>query len=324
MESLVRHFAAALVAASTLILLAPARAAPYPDHAITLIVPGIAGGAADSMARRVAEQLGKRLNQSIIVEDVGGASGAIAAQRLLRAAPDGYTLMFSTPSEMILSPLSNPDLKYKLTDFTPIGKIFETSMVIVARSELNIRGVDHLVRLARLRPDFLTVGMSGANSFQSLLVAALEQAASIRFVEIPYQGGPALLQDLLGGRIDLAVTTLETALPFAKSGQLTLLASLSDHRLDLLPDLPSISESTTLKSVSMSAWVGLAGPPHMPGWIVDRISDALHQVVADKQFMASAAARGDELSTYMTPAAFGAFLSEEYSRYADLMKRMRR
>ena len=323
MESLIRRFAAALVG-STLILLAPAQAAPYPDHPITLIVPGIAGGAADSMARRVAEQLGKHLNQSIIVEDVGGASGAIAAQRLLRAAPDGYTLMFSTPSEIILSPLSNPDLKYKLTDFTPIGKIFETSMVIVARSELNIRGVDHLVRLARIRPDFFTVGMSGANSFQSLLVVALEQAASIRLVEIPYQGGPALLQDLLGGRIDLAVTTLETALPFAKSGQLTLLASLSAQRLELLPNLPSISESVALKSVSMSAWVGLTGPAHMPSSIVDRISDALHQVVEDKQFMASSAARGDELSTYMTPTAFGEFLSQEYSRYADLMKRMKR
>jgi tripartite-type tricarboxylate transporter receptor subunit TctC len=232
--------------------------------------------------------------------------------------------MFSTPSEMILSPLSNPHLAYKLTDFTPIGKIFETSMVIVARSELHIRSVDHLVRLAKAQPDGFTVGMTGANSFQSLFVAALEQAASIRLAEIPYQGGPALLQDLLGGRIDLAVITLETALPFANSGQLTLLASLSNHRLDFLPDLPSISESTALKLVSMPAWVGLAGPPHMPGWIVDRISDALHQVVEDKQFMASSAARGDELSTYMTPADFGAFLSQEYSRYGDLMKRMKR
>jgi len=206
MDSLIRQFAAALVA-TALFPLAPAQAESYPNHAITLIVPGVAGGAADSMARRLAEHLGKRLNQTIIVEDVGGASGALAAQRVLRAAPDGYTLMFSTPSEMILSPLSNEHLKYKLTDFTPIGKIFETPMVIVARSDLNIRGVDHLVRLARVQSDLFTVGMTGATSFQALYVAALEQAAAIHFVEVPYQGGPAVLQDLLGGRVDLAVTT---------------------------------------------------------------------------------------------------------------------
>jgi len=323
MDSLIRQFAAALVA-TALFPLAPAQAESYPNHAITLIVPGVAGGAADSMARRLAEHLGKRLNQTIIVEDVGGASGALAAQRVLRAAPDGYTLMFSTPSEMILSPLSNEHLKYKLTDFTPIGKIFETPMVIAARSDLNIRGVNHLVRLARVQSDLFTVGMTGATSFQALYVAALEQAAAIHFVEVPYQGGPAVLQDLLGGRVDLAVTTLATALPYAKSGQLTLLASLSDHRLALLPNLPSISESIALKAVSMSAWAGLAGPPNMPRWIVDRISDALHQVVDDEQFMAICASRGDELSTYMTPAAFGEFLSQEYLRYAHLTKGMKR
>jgi tripartite-type tricarboxylate transporter receptor subunit TctC len=323
MESIVRRLAAASLAC-VLFPLAPALAAPYPEHAITLIVPGVAGGAADSMARRVAERLSKRLNQSILVEDVGGGSGALAGLRVLRSAPDGYTLMFSTPSEMILSPLSSDHPKYTLTDFTPIGKISETPMVIVARSELNIRGVDHLLRLAKIQPGLFTVGITGATSVQAFSVASLERAASIHFVEIPYQGGTALLQDLLGGRLDLAVTTLATVLPYARSGQVTLLASLSDHRPDLLPNLPSVTEHSALRSVSMSAWAGLAGPPHMPRSIVDRLSHVLHEVVEDEQFMAICMTTGDELSPYMTPDAFEEFLAQEYTRYAGLTKRMKR
>lgn len=298
--------------------LAFAQAAPYPDHAITLVVPGAAGGAADSMARRLAEELSRRLSQPVVVEDVGGASGALAARRVLHAAPDGYTLMFSTTSEMIVSPLSNEHVKYKPHDFTPIGKIGTTPMVIAARPELNIRDIEHLVRLAKARPDAITIGITGATSSQALSVIALERAASIDLLEVPYLGGGAVLQDLLGGRIDLALITLASALPYAKTRQISLLASLSAHRVNRVPALPSVSEYPLFKGVSMSTWAGLAGPPGIPTSIVDRLSSALHDISEDQRFIDVCAASGEEPSAYMTPSEFGVFLTKEYARYAEL------
>jgi tripartite-type tricarboxylate transporter receptor subunit TctC len=304
--------------------LALAQASSYPDHAITLIVPGMTGGAADSMARRLADELSRRLEQPIIVEDVGGASGALAARRVLHAPPDGYTLIFSTPSEMILAPLTNEHVKYRPHDFTPIGKIATTPMVIVARPELKIRDIEHLVRLAKARPGTLTIGITGANSAQALSVTALERAASIDLLKIPYVGGTAVLQDLLGGRIDLALITLAGALPYSTTGQISLLASLSTHRSNLVPTLPSVGESQLFKGVSMSTWAGLSGPASMPMSIVRRLSDALHEISEDEQFMAVCAARGDELSAYMTPSEFETFLTKEYDRYADLASNPKR
>jgi tripartite-type tricarboxylate transporter receptor subunit TctC len=301
-----------------------AQAAPYPDHAITLVVPGVAGGAADSMARRLADELSRRLHEPIIVENIGGASGVLAARRVLHAPPDGYTLIFSTPSEMILSPLSNEQIKYKPSDFTPIGKIATTPMVIVARPGLNIRDIEHLVRLAKDRPGALTIGITGATSAQALSVIALERAAAIDLLQIPYLGGTAVLQDLLGGRIDLALVTLAGALPYVKTGQISLVASLSSHRTKLVPAIPSVSESRHFEGVSMSTWAGLSGPPGLPAPVVRRLSDALHEISEDEQFTAVCAARGDELSAFMSPSEFGVFLRDEYERYADLATSLKR
>ena len=140
----------------------------FPDKPITLVVPNPAGGAADNLARGFAEEMGKRLKQSVIVENVGGASGALGAQKVLRAAPNGYTLFFGTTSDMVVTPIANAGAGYATKDFTPIALVGLTPMALVARNTLGVAGIDPLIAMAKAKPNGLTVGTTGNSSFQAL------------------------------------------------------------------------------------------------------------------------------------------------------------
>ena len=172
--------------ASTLPVLATAQA-PYPDRPITLVVPNAAGGAADNLARSVADELGKRLKQSVVVENLGGASGAIAAQKVLHAAPDGYTLLFGTTSDMVVTPIANRAAGYAAKDFTPIGKVGTTPMTLVARPNLGVSTADQMAALAKQKPNGLSIGTTGNASLQAFAAVALQRAAGIDLLGVPYK-----------------------------------------------------------------------------------------------------------------------------------------
>lgn len=225
-----RLFGLRCALAGCLLGLATAATAAYPERAITLVVPNAAGGAADSLARSMADELGKRLGQTIIVENVGGASGAIGAQKVLRSAPDGYTLLFGTTSDMVVTPIANKAAGYSVRDFTPLAKVGVTPMTLTARPSLGVTTLDQMVALARQKPDGLTVGTTGSASLQAFATVALQRAAGIDLLGIPYKGGAPLLNDLLGAKIDLGVMTLPAALPHVRSGKLTFLGVLSEAR----------------------------------------------------------------------------------------------
>jgi tripartite-type tricarboxylate transporter receptor subunit TctC len=150
--------------------------APYPQRPITFVVPNAAGGAADNLARSFAEALGKQLGQSVVVENLGGASGSLAAQKVLRAAPDGYTLLFGTTSDMVVAPIAIKSVGYSAKDFTPIAKVGSTPMTLVARSNLGVSNAEQLVALAKQKPGGLTVGTTGNASLQAFATVALQRA----------------------------------------------------------------------------------------------------------------------------------------------------
>lgn len=169
----------------------------YPDKPITLVVPNAAGGAADNLARSLAEELSRRLGQSVVVENHGGASGAIGAQRVLRSPADGYTLLFGTTSDMVVTPIVNRSAGYTARDFTPIARVGVTPMTFVARPGLGVSTLDQLVALAKQKPNGLTVGSTGNASLQAFAAVALQRAAGIDLLGVPYKGGAPLMLSLI-------------------------------------------------------------------------------------------------------------------------------
>lgn len=295
-----------------------ARADDTRDRPITLVVPNAAGGAADNLARSLAVEMARHLGQTVIVENVAGASGALGAQRVLRSAPDGLTLLFGTTSDMVVTPIANRSAGYSVRDFTPIAKVGVTPMTLSARPGLGVRHIDELVALARQRPNAISVGTTGNASLQAFAAVALQRAAGIDLLGVPYKGGAPLLNDLMGSQIDLGLMTLPAALGTVRAGKIVMLGLLSAERHASAPDLPTVNESRSVRGVSIEIWAALAGPPGLPAPVVERLNRAVQAALTDPAYSERRARSGDVTVPPGTPAAFGAFLQAEDERYRVL------
>ena len=304
------------------VALAPAAHA-WPDKPITLVVPNPAGGAADNLARGFAEEMSKRLKQTVVVENVGGASGALGAQKVLRASADGYTLIFGNTSDMVVTPIANPSAGYATRDFTPVALVGLTPMALVARPGLGITHIDQLVAQAKARPNGLTVGTTGATSFQAFSTVALQKAGGIDLLAVPYKGGAPLATDLLGGQIDLAVMAMPGAMPHVRAGKLTLLGLLVDKRLPSAPELPTVNEGSAVKGVTMQIWAGIGGPPGLPAPVVETLNATVRDILLDKDFNERRIRNGDLPVTPISAAEFGRFLAAEVDKFRALATGMK-
>lgn len=290
----------------------------YPERPVTLIVPNAAGGAADNLARAFAEELQTRLGQTVIVENVAGASGALAAQRVLRSPADGHTLLFGTTSDMVVTPIANRQASYTPRDFTPIAKVGVTQMVLLARPGLGVNTADQLVALARQKPGAISIGTTGNVSLQAFAAVGLQRAAGIDLLGVPYKGGAPLMNDLLAGQIDVGVVVLPGAVGQVKAGKLVALGVLSDKRAAAAPEIPSVDETQSVKGVHIEIWAALAGPPKLPPAVVDTLSRAVQSLLTDKAFIERRAKGGDQTPPFESPADFARFLAAEEQRYRGL------
>jgi tripartite-type tricarboxylate transporter receptor subunit TctC len=290
----------------------------FPERPITLVVANAAGGATDNLARAFAEEMSARLGQPIVVENIGGASGALGVQRVLRAPADGYTLLFGTTSDMVVTPIANRSAGYTPKDFTPITKVGVTQMLLLAKPALGVTTVDQLVALARQKPNGLSLGTAGNVSLQAFASVALQRAAGIDVLGVPYKGGAPMMNDLLAGQLDLGVTTVPTALGQVRAGKLVPLGVLSSQRAAVAPDIPTVNESQGVKGIQIEIWAALAGPPRMPAAVVETLSKAAHALLTDKAFIERRAKNGDVTPPFETPAEFGRYLASEEARYRTL------
>lgn len=314
--------ALALLALSTLGLPAQAQGS-YPDKPITLVVPNAPGGAADVLARSFAEEMSRRLRQPVVVENQGGASGAIAAQKVLRAAPDGYTLLFGTTSDVVVTPIVTRSAGYTARDFTAIVKVGVTPMTLVARPDLGISTPDQMVALARQKPNAVSVGTTGSASLQAFATVALQKAAGIDLLGVPYKGGAPIVTDLLGGTLDMAVITLPGALAQVRSGKMTMVGILSDKRHPTAHDLPTINEGRAIKGVAVEIWAGLLGPAATPPAVVERLSRVAQEILGDKEYGERRAKSGDSAAPWQSATEFGQFIRAEDDRYRALATGMK-
>ncbi len=266
-----------LVAAAAFTLLSAAAVADYPEKPIRLVVPFPPGGAAELGARIYAQPLAQALGQPVVIETKPGADGAIAADAVMKAAPDGYTLFYATNTAFnwVLATRKSPPYD-PVRDFTPVSLVGYFGFFLFTHPSVPAKSVAELIAYARANPGKLNYGTG--NSTSQLLGAQLKQLENLDIVHVPYKGDGPLSVDLLGGRVHMAFATPGTAAPQVKEGKLRALAAMFPSRSPLLPEVPSAQEAG-LGKMTLTPWGGVFGPKGMPRPVVDRLARELGVVL---------------------------------------------
>ncbi|WP_332777168.1 Bug family tripartite tricarboxylate transporter substrate binding protein [Polaromonas sp.] len=249
---------------------------------ITLVVGFPAGGSADMIARTIAEPLGKRLGTPVVIENVSGAGGTIAGQKVVNAAPDGYTLFMASGSEVSIARLFNPAVKYNgETDFTHIGLVGDVPMVLVASPKAGLKTAPEALLKAQREPGSLSYASSGVGTVLHVAGELLNQKAGTKITHVPYRGAAQMAIDVTGGNIELAFFMTPTALPHIEAGKMVPLGVTTLSRSRAAPQIPSLSETPALKGYDISLWNGLFGPAKMPPAITARLNKELNEVLRE-------------------------------------------
>ena len=301
-----------------------AMAQAWPAKPVTLMVPYPAGGPSDAVARIFFNPLGKELGQPVLVENLGGVSGALAAQKVLSAPADGYMVFQGSPNEVILSPLANAAVKLKTEDFRLVHPVADAVMVFVTRKDLPVNSVDELIALARHSGDKpLTYGSVGIGSLYHLILENVQAATGVKLAHVPYKGNAPLLQDIGGGQVDFAVLVYSAAMgALAEQGRLKVIGQLGAQRSELLKNVPAVSESQSLRNFSYKTWTGFMVPKSTPEDIVIRLHTAIGRTLQDPAVRAQLAAQTQVPSAPMTLAEAAKFFEAETARYRALAKQI--
>ena len=260
---------AVVFAALALAMSLPA-AAQYPNKPVRLILQFPAGGLADAVCRVLANPLSQQLGQPILVENRPGADGAIAGETVARAAPDGYTLFFATNSALSAVPALRKTPPYDpIADFTPISFIGRFPFFVFVHPGVPAKNLAELIEYARANPGKLNYGTGNTTSI--LATAQLSMMGKIQMVHVPYKGDAPLMNDLISGRLHLAIASTSPGAPLAKEGKLRVIGTLLSRRSLLFPDAPTMAESG-FPQYSLQAWGGMFGPANLPRDIVDRLA----------------------------------------------------
>ena len=296
----------------------------YPTKPVNLMVPYPAGGPSDAIARIFNNALGRELGQQVLVENLGGVSGAMAAQKVLAAPADGYYLFQGSPNEVILSPLANAAVKLKTEDFRLVHPVADAVMVVVTRKDLPVSSVDELVALARKSPDKpLSYGSVGIGSLYHLIVEDMQARTGARFDHVPYKGNAPVLQDIGGGQLDFAVLVYSAAMgALAEQGRLKVIGQLGAQRSDLLKNVPAVSEGQALKNFSYKIWTGFMVPRATPEPVVQRLHDAIGKALQDPALRAQLAAQTQSAAAPQSLAEAARFYEGETARYRAIAKQI--
>ena len=272
-------FKSSLIATILVALCATSASAEKP---ISLLVGYPAGGSVDLVARAIAEPLGKRLGRIVIVENAAGAGGTIAAKKVVDAAPDGSVLLLGSGSEVTIARMYNQAIKYDgERDLAPLGLIGTTPMVLVASNQSNLKTVDDVISLAKREPKKLSFASSGIGTPLHISGELFNLKAGTRITHVPYRGAAPMVQDVLGGNIDLGVFVLSSAMPHIQAGKMVALGLTTPQRARAAPQIAPLADNGKLKSFDMSVWFGLLAPAKLPQADATRLNAVLREVLQD-------------------------------------------
>jgi tripartite-type tricarboxylate transporter receptor subunit TctC len=313
--------ASLMVCISSLVVAqAPSAAAAGP---FTLIVPYPAGGASDITARIVSEPVGRELDAPVIVENIGGATGGIAAQKMLNAPADGRIFYQGSQNELILPPLTIKGTRYQSSEFEIVHPVTTTRLVLVVRAGLPVKTLQEFIELGRTRSgtEPLSYGSPGVGSLYHLVSDSMGKLAAVRYTHIPYRGSAPLMQDLIGERIDFTVMAFSTTmLPFAEAGRYRIIANLSRDKPRELVRLPSVSDAAAFKDMdyaSNSAYYVKKGTPQA---VRQRLNTAIGNAVASPSVIKALEDDGRRVPARMSVAEAEDFYRAELAKYQRMVK----
>jgi len=312
-----RQFAT-LVAAS---LLSPriALADDWPSRPVTIIVPFAPGGATDIVARLLAEELRQRFGQPFIVENRTGAAGNIGIEAVVRAPPNGYTLLFGTMGSLTTNPHLYPDAKFRIDrDLVPISQTFKVDHILVVNPKLPVKSVADLVAYAKANPDKVKYGSAGVGSSVQMFAVLLEMRTGVKMVHVPYKGSAPALNDVVAGHIDMLMDSVPTSLPQIEAGNTRPLAITSGTRNKRLPNVPTMMEAG-VPDYDTAAWGSLMAPAGTPADIVAKLSTAVQEAYRKPQVQKEFADRGVE-AIASTPEHLAELMKRDTELWGQVVK----
>ncbi len=291
----------------------------YPNRPITLVVGYPPGGSTDLTARVLGEQLARTLGQPVVIENVGGAGGALGAQRVALAAADGHTLLLGSNNEMAIAGLVNPALRYDpIKQFTPVGMVASQPMVLVANTQLGMRDAASFIERTRQHPGKFSYGSSGIGTALNLAGEMVKQAAGLFIVHIPYRGVGPLTTDLIGGQLELGVYVLSSGLPQIRAGKVVPIGVTERERSPMAPEIAALAETPSLGAVDIGTWFGLWGPAGMPSAITQRLHAALQESLKAPDLVQKLTASGARIA--VPGAVLGDFQTAEIAKYRRIVQ----
>jgi tripartite-type tricarboxylate transporter receptor subunit TctC len=307
----------------TLLAMAPqSRAADYPTRPIKMVVPYVAGGPTDVLGRLVAEYLSRDLKQSVFIENKGGAQGAIGAEAVAHADPDGYTVLFTASSVLELNPMLYRKLSYDPDrELQVIAIVSDLPSVMVVHPSVPAKTVAEFVAFARQNAGKINFGSAGTGGVGHLSGEMFKLMAGIEMTHVPYKGAGPALADLMAGQIHLTYETLGTALPPVRAGLLRPLAVTSAERMPDLPDVPTIAESG-YPDYRSTVWYGAAAPAGVPAEIVDAIRASFNRALNDAAFREQLTKVGFPPQRPRDAAAIKEFVDADRARWSAIIRKL--
>lgn len=301
------------------VLAGRAFAQSYPDKPVRLVVPFAPGGNADLTGRLFGEALARRLGQQVVIDNRGGAGGAIGAEQVAKASPDGYTIVLGSTGTFLVSPrMTGGREPYTLKDFAPVALLSTSSMVIDVNARNPIKDWPAMLAYLKANPGKLAIGHPGNGSTNHLALLRLQQAAGVKFNIIPYKSNGLALNDLLGGQLDAVIDQIPTSIGHIREGRLTAVAVTTLKRARELPDTPTLAEFG-VKDFDAATPIVLMAPAATPAEIVNRLNAAVADAIADPAVGEREAELGAEVEA-LSPQALGAMLQKEDAAIVELAK----
>jgi tripartite-type tricarboxylate transporter receptor subunit TctC len=298
---------------------APAQTAAFPTRPVTLVVPFPPGGGTDTGARIVAQKLGTKWGQTVIVENKGGAAGMIGADLVAKSKPDGYTLLMGNIGTQAINPSLYPKMPYDASSaFAPVGLVAELPLAMMVNPGVPAKTAKEFIALAKSQPGKLSYSSSGAGGAPHLAAEMFKDGTGTFILHVPYRGGGPAISDLLAGHVQLSFMTALEASGHIKAGKLRALAVTGSRRVPALPDVPTLAESV-LPGFNSISWIGVLAPAGTPKEIVEKVSADLREVLGADDVKGKLIELG-AVPAGNTPAQFQALIDSDRKRYEQIIK----